>query len=61
LTKQLPSGFTFQAVRRFQLGEWQHHIALYQQDRQKGRVEEWRGGVGVALRVDWPFRRPVPE
>ena len=29
--------------------------------RGPGRVEEWRGGVGVALRVDWPFRLPVPE
>ena len=27
----------------------------------KGRVEEWRGGLGVALRVGWPFRLPVPE
>jgi hypothetical protein len=26
-----------------------------------GRVEEWRGGLGVALRVGWPFRLPVPE
>jgi hypothetical protein len=26
-----------------------------------GRVEEWRGGLGVALRVDRPFRLPVPE
>jgi hypothetical protein len=26
-----------------------------------GRVEEWRGGLGVALHVDWPFRLPVPE
>ena len=25
------------------------------------RVEEWRGGVGVALRVGRPFRLPVPE
>jgi hypothetical protein len=31
LAKQLPFGFTFQAIRRFQLGEWQHHVALYQQ------------------------------
>ena len=26
-----------------------------------GRVEEWRGGVGEALRVCRPFRLPVPE
>src|SRR5262245_60639953 len=32
LTKQLPSGFTFQAVRPFRLGEWQRHVALYQKD-----------------------------
>jgi hypothetical protein len=32
LAKQLPSGFTFQAIRRFRLGEWQHQIALYQHD-----------------------------
>src|SRR5262249_20250391 len=32
LAKQLPSGFTFQAVRRFRLGEWQHHVALYQKE-----------------------------
>ena len=25
------------------------------------RVEEWRGGLGVALRVGRPFRLPVPE
>ena len=27
----------------------------------RSRVEEWRGGLGVALRVDRPFRLPVPE
>ena len=26
-----------------------------------GRVEEWRGGLGVVLRVVRPFRLPVPE
>jgi hypothetical protein len=26
-----------------------------------GRVEEWRGSVGEALRVIRPFRLPVPE
>jgi hypothetical protein len=26
-----------------------------------GRVEEWRGGLGQALRVGRPFRLPVPE
>jgi hypothetical protein len=31
LGTQLPSGFTFQAIRRFRLGEGQHHVALYQQ------------------------------
>jgi hypothetical protein len=31
LAMQLPSGFTFQAIRRFQLGERKHHVALYQQ------------------------------
>lgn len=30
LAKQLPHGFTFQAVRLFRLGERQHHVALYQ-------------------------------
>jgi hypothetical protein len=30
LGTQLPSGFTFQAVRRFRLGEGQHHVAFYQ-------------------------------
>ncbi len=31
------------------------------QNNKGGRVEEWRGGLGVALRVDRPFRLPVPE
>jgi hypothetical protein len=29
LAAQLPSGFTFQAIRRSWLGEAQHHVALY--------------------------------
>jgi hypothetical protein len=29
--------------------------------RGRRRVEEWRGGVGEALRVGRPFRLPVPE
>jgi hypothetical protein len=32
LAKLLPTGFTFQAIRRFQLGEREHHVALYQKD-----------------------------
>jgi hypothetical protein len=32
LAQQLPSGFTFQAIRRFRLGERQQHVALYQKD-----------------------------
>jgi hypothetical protein len=32
LAKQLPSGFTFQAIRPFRLGNQQHHVALYQKD-----------------------------
>ncbi len=27
----------------------------------KRRVEEWRGGLGLVLRVGRPFRLPVPE
>jgi hypothetical protein len=30
LASQLPSGFVFQAIRRFQLGEWHYDVALYQ-------------------------------
>jgi hypothetical protein len=33
LAKQLPSGFTFQAMHLFRLGEWQHDVALYQKDK----------------------------
>jgi hypothetical protein len=32
LAKQLPSGFTFQAIRRFRLAALEHHVALYQKD-----------------------------
>ena len=32
-----------------------------QENKGKRRVEEWRGGLGMALRVDRPFRLPVPE
>jgi hypothetical protein len=32
LAKQLPSGFSFQAIRHFRLGEWQHDVALYQKE-----------------------------
>jgi hypothetical protein len=32
LAKQLPSGFTFQAIRPFRLGDRQHYVALYQKD-----------------------------
>ena len=32
LAKQLPSGFTFQAIRCFKLAKRQHHVALYQKD-----------------------------
>jgi len=32
LVRQFPSGFTFQAIRRFRLGEGQHHVALYRKD-----------------------------
>ena len=32
LAMQLPSGFSYQAVRRFGLGEWQSHVALYQSE-----------------------------
>jgi hypothetical protein len=34
LAKQLPSGFTFQAIRPFRLGERrQQHVAFYQKDK----------------------------
>lgn len=32
LAKQLPSGFSFQAIRCFELGKSQHHVAFFQQD-----------------------------
>jgi hypothetical protein len=32
LAMRLPHGFTFQGVRPYRLAEWQHHVALYQQD-----------------------------
>ena len=38
---------------------WAQDLGRIWQDL--GRVEEWRGGLGGALRVEWPFRLPVPE
>ena len=32
LARQLPSGFTFQAIRSFRLAGRQHPVALYQED-----------------------------
>src|SRR5689334_9103341 len=32
LAMELPSGFTFQAIRPYRFGERKHHVALYQKD-----------------------------
>jgi len=32
LARQLPSGFAFQHIQRCELGERQHHVALYRKD-----------------------------
>ena len=32
LAKQLPAGFAFDRVRRYRMGEQQHHVALFRQE-----------------------------
>src|SRR5262249_12288812 len=59
LAKQLPAGFTFQAIRPFRLGEWQHHVALYQKDNANFALIPG-AAVSLGYDVDRPWE-PNPD